>query len=335
MGCLKLEILKDYKPTLRVVGKNPETEKKCVNCYPFGAPMPGRTFNSSEYRFGFNGMEKDDEIKGSGNHYTTEFRQYDPRLGRWFSIDPLFSDFPWQSPYVAFDNNPVLLNDPKGLSAEGDPEDEENGYDFEVTTNDPKTPDGPYLRVGLTVEAGPHSKEGVRLFGIGEKLEVGVSVEIANAEILVGLEESYINFEIFNSSDANIVVGGTEVLAGGKVTVSKSLETGELTGGSGEIHMGPIALGVATDKDVPLMSVSIFDASRTVIGGGVPYSVTFSASIENIEFNNLQKGDAATGYSLSYRQSYGWAQTQIYRLREQALERKKQALINRLNGLKE
>src|SRR5690554_6529997 len=70
------------------------------------------------YRYGFNGMEKDDNIKGEGNSYTTEFRQYDPRVGRWLSIDPLFADFPWQSPYVAFDNNPIYYKDPKGLAAE-------------------------------------------------------------------------------------------------------------------------------------------------------------------------------------------------------------------------
>ena len=74
---------------------------------------------SNGYRYGFNGMERDDNVKGAGNSYTTEFRQYDPRVGRWLSIDPLFAHFPWQSPYVAFDNNPIYYNDPKGLAAEG------------------------------------------------------------------------------------------------------------------------------------------------------------------------------------------------------------------------
>jgi RHS repeat-associated protein len=68
-------------------------------------------------------MEKDPEIKGEGNSYTTEFRQYDPRLGRWLSLDPLMSMFPWQSPYCAFDNNPVYYTDPLGLAAEGGPGD--------------------------------------------------------------------------------------------------------------------------------------------------------------------------------------------------------------------
>jgi RHS repeat-associated protein len=68
-------------------------------------------------------MEQDPETKGNGNSYTTEFRQYDPRLGRWLSLDPLMASFPNQSPYCAFDNNPVVYTDPYGLAASnpGDP----------------------------------------------------------------------------------------------------------------------------------------------------------------------------------------------------------------------
>ena len=33
--------------------------------------------------YGFTGHEKDDEISGSGNSYTTEYRLYDSRLGTW------------------------------------------------------------------------------------------------------------------------------------------------------------------------------------------------------------------------------------------------------------
>ncbi len=49
----------------------------------------------------------------SGNSYSTMFRQYDVRLGRWMSPDPVFQ--PWQSPYNGFDGNPVSLTDPLGL----------------------------------------------------------------------------------------------------------------------------------------------------------------------------------------------------------------------------
>jgi RHS repeat-associated protein len=69
-----------------------------------------------DYRFGFNGQEKDNEVSGDGNSYTAEFWQYDPRLGRRFNIDPLFSVKPWMSPYHAFSNKPIINIDPNGAN---------------------------------------------------------------------------------------------------------------------------------------------------------------------------------------------------------------------------
>jgi RHS repeat-associated protein len=66
--------------------------------------------------YGFNGYESDNESKGEGNSYTTQFRQYDPRLGRWLSVDPIVHH--WQSPYNSYDNNPIFLNDPHGSNGE-------------------------------------------------------------------------------------------------------------------------------------------------------------------------------------------------------------------------
>lgn len=84
--------------------------------------MPDRNWmlsGAEAYRYAYNGMEQDNEVSGNGNSYTTEFRQYDPRLGRWKSLDPLMAQFPWQSPYCAFDNNPIFYIDPSGLASEG------------------------------------------------------------------------------------------------------------------------------------------------------------------------------------------------------------------------
>ncbi|AEA43376.1 RHS repeat-associated core domain-containing protein [Fluviicola taffensis] len=67
-----------------------------------------------DYRYGFNSMEKDDELKGSGNSYDFGARMYDSRLGRWLTIDPLAGKQPSQSPYKAFLNNPNLFVDPNG-----------------------------------------------------------------------------------------------------------------------------------------------------------------------------------------------------------------------------
>ena len=87
--------------------------------YAFGMPMPGRT-RLSTYRFGFQGMERDDDLKGNGNSYTTEFRQYDPRVGRWLSLDPMMDKYPGVSPYVAMMNNPIHITDEKGNDALAD-----------------------------------------------------------------------------------------------------------------------------------------------------------------------------------------------------------------------
>jgi RHS repeat-associated protein len=79
---------------------------------PFGVQLAERTISGDGYRYGFQGYEGDSEIKGEGNSYTTEFRQYDPRLGRWLSLDPLIKNH--ESPYAAFANNPIWFTDPNG-----------------------------------------------------------------------------------------------------------------------------------------------------------------------------------------------------------------------------
>lgn len=39
-------------------------------------------------------MEKDDELKGEGNHYDLGLRMYDPRLARMFKADPREAEYP-------------------------------------------------------------------------------------------------------------------------------------------------------------------------------------------------------------------------------------------------
>jgi RHS repeat-associated protein len=82
--------------------------------YPFGMTMPGRKFNGG-YRYGFNGKEEDDEVKGEGNQYDYGFRIYDPRLVRFLSVDPLFQSYPWYTPYQFAGNKPIMCIDLDGL----------------------------------------------------------------------------------------------------------------------------------------------------------------------------------------------------------------------------
>ena len=75
--------------------------------YPFGWLQPGRQYNSSSYRFGFQNQEMDNEIKGVGNHINFAYRGHDPRTGRFWSVDPLTGKYPFYSPY-AFSGNKVI-----------------------------------------------------------------------------------------------------------------------------------------------------------------------------------------------------------------------------------
>ncbi len=75
--------------------------------------VPNR-HGGTDYRYGFNGMEKDNEVKGEGNSYTTTWRQYDPRITRWLTIDPKAKRFPSFTPYNNNENNPIINTDPNG-----------------------------------------------------------------------------------------------------------------------------------------------------------------------------------------------------------------------------
>ncbi|MGI8893987.1 MAG: RHS repeat-associated core domain-containing protein [Bacteroidia bacterium] len=115
--------------------------------YPFGMPMPGRSYRwawlkgpnystdptdviystvndlqdhatiaaeNIGYSYGFQGQEQDDEVKGKGNSLVFKYRIHDPRLGRFLSIDPLAKHFGWSSSY-SFAMNRVI----DGIDLEG------------------------------------------------------------------------------------------------------------------------------------------------------------------------------------------------------------------------
>jgi RHS repeat-associated protein len=92
--------------------------------YPFGMMMLGRKYTAtttSKYRYGFNGKENDNEVKGEGNQVAFEARIYDARLGRFLSIDPRASDYATLSPYAYAANSPIALIDKYGEGPDDPP----------------------------------------------------------------------------------------------------------------------------------------------------------------------------------------------------------------------
>lgn len=75
--------------------------------------MPGRTYSSSSYHYGFNGKENDKDAGEGIQDYG--MRIYDVRLGKFLSVDPLTKDFPWYTPYQFAGNKPIIAIDLDGL----------------------------------------------------------------------------------------------------------------------------------------------------------------------------------------------------------------------------
>lgn len=111
MGCPKLTYLSTERydrPILKVVKNNTRT-------FSFSGKE-----DVSAYVYGFQGQEKDDEIKGEGNSINFTHRMYDPRLGRMLSIDPLGKLFPWWTPYQFAGNSPIAARDMEGAQPDVD-----------------------------------------------------------------------------------------------------------------------------------------------------------------------------------------------------------------------
>ena len=79
--------------------------------------MPGRKYrqSSSNYRYGFNGKENDNDVKGDGNQQDYGMRIFDTRIGRFLSTDPLINEYPWNSPYAYAENDPINYEDIDGM----------------------------------------------------------------------------------------------------------------------------------------------------------------------------------------------------------------------------
>jgi len=77
--------------------------------------VPTSNYSSPSYRYGFQGQEKDDEIKGNGNSINYKYRMHDPRVGRFFAVDPLTNLYPHYTPYSFSGNKVIAYKELEGL----------------------------------------------------------------------------------------------------------------------------------------------------------------------------------------------------------------------------
>ena len=81
---------------------------------PFGVLLAERTVEGAFYRNGFQGQERDDEVKGDGNSVNFSYRMHDPRVGRWLSCDANKPNYPAWAPYASNGDNPIVNFDIDG-----------------------------------------------------------------------------------------------------------------------------------------------------------------------------------------------------------------------------
>ncbi len=68
--------------------------------------------------YSFQAQEHDDEVKGDGNSVNYAFRMHDPRIGRFFAVDPLEKDYPYYTPYQFSGNEVIRKVEVEGLEPE-------------------------------------------------------------------------------------------------------------------------------------------------------------------------------------------------------------------------
>jgi RHS repeat-associated protein len=183
----------------------------------------------------------DNEIKGEGNSLNYEFRMHDPRIGRFFAVDPLTADYPHNSPYAFSENDPLNYVELEGLE---------------------KSPTKAQVQLALKVATALLSKFDSRLTAIAAR---GTADAITNANT-IGLHDALggDNINDYDSTDekrayavgrvlgdvAAMVQGGIEVegglggaavgLAGGGVGALPGLAVaghGALAGGTAGINL--------------------------------------------------------------------------------------------------
>lgn len=82
--------------------------------YPYGMKINDLSYNATGARYGYNGKEQDNEIKGDNNSIDFGARIYDPRVSRFLSQDPLIKDFAFQSPFIYAGDKPINSIDKDG-----------------------------------------------------------------------------------------------------------------------------------------------------------------------------------------------------------------------------
>jgi len=226
--------------------------------------MPNRTFSSNSYRYGFNGKENDNEVKGEGNQQDYGMRVYDPRSGRFLSVDPLSKSYPMLTPYQYASNSPIACVDIDGL--EGSPfqmmrnQQSIREYEAKLRTTDPEHANqiilmhnvNAFLLVGTSLSAGA----GIESFGLKPLLTNMSKSGVVGAGVnsLIAYAQGGDKYAIVKSAISGFFSGAALGGIGGK-SLTSILAAGGVSGGVGEIVNQVFDNKFGNDKGYDLKSI--------------------------------------------------------------------------------
>jgi RHS repeat-associated protein len=239
--------------------------------YPFGMIMGSRNSSLDDaHRYGFNGKENDNEVKGEGVQRDYGFRIYDARVARFLSVDPLTKSYPSWSPYPFAMNRVIDGVDLDGLEwvrkvdANGDIETGANGgYTWAGESGNTVAPEGsvPFAFYTFNDESGAKT----RYYATEYKLQDNSEGETIT--VMAPIEKEFAGAPEWRSLSTNdrIELGGS--LHGSSIVVGNYRAVGIRSRVNSEV---PVAAGLQVDFGVDTRLQMGFRVVQTIFSQNDP-----------------------------------------------------------------
>jgi len=222
------------------------------------------------YRYGFNGKENDNEVKGTRNQIDYGMRMYDPRVGRFMSRDPVAKKYPDLAPYQYSSNTPIAAVDIDGLEPGAPPSamyaaNKPLFDDIIAGRNTPRVQNQTKIAIGIGVATG---------MALDYYFTGG---QVTQTVFTVGLTSMVVGSIQHNTAPT------TEGRAQQSQTAKEDLTEAFLTWGSGELF-GQAAKGVSTfilkvpytvEASKAFEDVSVSTSKVATNGAGVDYEALY------------------------------------------------------------
>ena len=283
---------------------------------PFGMQMADRGLNNNIglYRFGFNGKENDNEVKGVGNQQDYGFRIYDSRIGKFLSVDPLTQKYPELTPYQFASNTPIMANDLDGLEANvviAGQGNRKSAYD--------KPPDDVGGRTVNEIEVQIAKSIAKKTKGNVEKVHTGQS--IINLLSSKTKQEGSVGFVTINShgfTDGLILNWDAGLLSDDKNYGSKQPGAAKIKDIKSKMNSG----GIKFTKDATIVLGACYTDNTPIKGNSFAYNLTKELGVTTIATNgsvSFESNDGTktfTGNLISKTQWYKNERIEVNYLKE-------------------